>query len=596
MSNSNATSASSSDYDDGLAFRFKLPRVDHSLRSVSIKDGVPELHFSRYLKVPTITEEDVATCVRLCLDNKRPEFFYMRFLPDHPFAVTGRHYKCYKPAYLKGTSVGELLAEVDWKMKCLHVGVRSDENKDTFSSWAESSKHPGLKTLEDFPNNFKGSSQVFMTCESVDVNEHDDTLSFVGEPKMKIDWFDEESSSPYSKYISSNFDSIAYHDEPLFLKMKEIVKLMLAVEWLRDRGVKFSEEWVKQSTNKASMERPKPLAVEVSEEEKDRIMKRLEIEAEAVLAKHATIPKLHSKYSSKVSVKDPVFNNLFSGFELKLEKTVPCPFFEALTDLYVPVVVSATARATFNDFDFLYQDLDPNIPVSYDPESKELVIPEVKSWSDLFRETMPFPCTWVQHPTNPNLRTPPVTGGVTTSNIPVRRTERVNVSESVSTPISVQASKSRKCQKKISPVTEKGLVQVCPSAMCVDTSGYDAVRGGGTKQYGYTGSTSSFASKRDGTPIKQQPSLYSSTNMKSTIGGQIVSDQYLFANLSSSPTQSIAIDKGSPTDSGYCSVESTPQGSQLLQRDAVGKHVGELFIDTGEIPLPPASEKEYHSK
>ena len=41
------------------------------------------------------------------------------------------------------------------------------------------------------------------------------------------------------------YPSIAYHDEPLFLKMQELIKLILAAEWLMDeKAVKISREWM----------------------------------------------------------------------------------------------------------------------------------------------------------------------------------------------------------------------------------------------------------------------------------------------------------------------------------------------------------------
>jgi len=60
---------------DELVFRFKLPADGLALRSMALVKGVPELHFDISPKVPTITEQDVATAIRLASENKRPEFF-----------------------------------------------------------------------------------------------------------------------------------------------------------------------------------------------------------------------------------------------------------------------------------------------------------------------------------------------------------------------------------------------------------------------------------------------------------------------------------------------------------------------------------------
>ena len=49
---------------------------------------------------------------------------------------------------------------------------------------------------------------------------------------------------------------------------------------------------------------------------------------------------------------------------------------------------------------------DSNIPVTFDPDTKKLVTPEVQSWSELMGETEFFPCKWVQDPSNVMVRSP----------------------------------------------------------------------------------------------------------------------------------------------------------------------------------------------
>ena len=144
MSSKKASSSQPFKYKDGLAFCFNMPEEGLSLRVVSIENGAPKLHFTPAKKVPAITEEDVATCIRLSQDHKRPEFFYTQFHSGHPFARLGRMYKNYQPACLEHTQVGKLLAEVDWQMKCLHIGVRSDKNRTIFRSWPDTSNLDGL--------------------------------------------------------------------------------------------------------------------------------------------------------------------------------------------------------------------------------------------------------------------------------------------------------------------------------------------------------------------------------------------------------------------------------------------------------------------
>ncbi len=231
--------------DEGCKFCFKLPKDGLALRSVAIVEGVPELRFDASPKVPTITEEDAAIACRLASEEKRPEFFYIGIPFGHPFF--GRQYKNYRPDWLRGTSVGELLSESDWAMKCLHIGARSNESKTAFMSWSKTSQLQGLATWPDFPSGEDNPSvgSVIMSCESVKVQKGDDFLQFLEEPKMKI----EDQTNPlYSRFITEKLPSIAYYDEPLFLKMQEILKLILVAEWLKEKGVKISQQWIEQHT------------------------------------------------------------------------------------------------------------------------------------------------------------------------------------------------------------------------------------------------------------------------------------------------------------------------------------------------------------
>lgn len=103
-----------------------------SLKRVRFENDVPTLHFEPAQNVPALAEEDAAIIVKLVLQNKRPGFFYEGL---HPFHGSGRLFKGYSPRWLRGTSVGKLLAEVDWIIKYLHIGVRSDKEKKHFWVW-----------------------------------------------------------------------------------------------------------------------------------------------------------------------------------------------------------------------------------------------------------------------------------------------------------------------------------------------------------------------------------------------------------------------------------------------------------------------------
>ncbi len=536
------------EYDDGLAFRFEMPKEDLSLRGVRIEDGVPTLLFSVAKKVPTINEEEVAMCIRLSQENKRPEFSYNRFLPNHPLAETGRHFKHYKPLYMRRTSIGETLAEIDWQMKCLTVGVRSDRNKEKFWSWTETSKVDGLASHENFEIDRSKSGSVYMKCKRVSICEDSNQIVFEGEPEMAIDC---EMCPAYSRYITEHFDSVAYYDEPLFLKMKEYIKLILAVEWLKKKGVQFSRNWIREHTA-PTYDPPKSFQVELSPEEIKSIMKQLKEKAKNAVKGPEMLQALsQSKYVDRVSVEEPTVTVNSKGFEAKFEQTIAHPGFPVQT-------MRARLRATTHDFDFLYEGMDPNKPVTRDTVTEEFVTPEVKSWSELMGETEFFPCKWLQDPSNVLARSPILTGGISTANIPVQR-----VIESVpvrSTPVGVKGSMSRKAQKIPSSAVPTQRVVNAPSSSAHVNSPVIAM-GGAQLMHGRQDASSSVGMSRDGTTIKQ-PSLHAHGLITQLIGGEEVGPPLNLSMHLSLPPKAEA---SGNCDSGYSSIASTPvSGSRRL--------------------------------
>lgn len=236
--------------DDGFEFRFTAQN-GRCFRSVAIVNGAPEFRFDPSPNVPALTEADLADAFRLALEGRRPEFYYVPIPSTHPFF--GRQYKQYIPEWLEGTSIGETLSQTDWAMKGLTHGLRSDDSKTEFWAWERTSQLKGLATASEFPKDKSGGS-VIMSCESVRVRKSDSEMEFVGEPRLHIN---DECSSAYTRYINRVLPSVAYHDEPLFLKIGEILKLILAAEWLvAEKGVKISQRWLEEHSN-----RPKVLAV-----------------------------------------------------------------------------------------------------------------------------------------------------------------------------------------------------------------------------------------------------------------------------------------------------------------------------------------------
>lgn len=524
--------SSPAEYSDGVAFRFQFPKgTCLSLRAVDIKDGIPKLRFSTSNKVPSISEEDVAVGMRLALEKKRPEFYYTHFPEDHPLSDLGRNYKYYKPPYLRGTSVGEDLAEADWRMKCVHVGVMNDGKKEKFQSLSESNRLNGLATRESFPREGLGA-QVLMHCESVDVSENDNEMIFVGEPTMKIS---DSGSSSYTEYITKNFDNIAYHSEPSFLKVKELMKLMLAMEWLRDKGVQFSEEWINSHCKRPTKVPRKPMKVSFTESEKGEILQEMQ---EGVNKAMDKLPPIVGVQSTSVQLSHSQVSLLAaektfseSGVELRLETMRSEPIFKAFTGLDIPLVIRVTARSTIDDFDFLYAGMDPNQPVHYEfdgkgTETKDLklsdlniVKPEVESWSELFAETMPYPCKVIEDPDG-KIEPVELIGGCATSTIPVRK--MVPPATPVTETATVRASRARKQEKIV--CSKKYKVGETPPTKDVHRAPIEGslsmeIRKGREK-FGWSDSSSSHVSSSNGEVTELKPSLHGMLKVTQLIGGK----------------------------------------------------------------------------
>ena len=386
----------------GISFHYKFPKTGESLRSVAIEDdGLPKLIFdgANCRELPTLTEEDIATVARVVTEGKRPEFFYRGFSnPTHPFFDYGRMYKLYSPQWLRGTSVGDLLSEADWSMKCLNVGTRSNESKTKFWSWKKTSKLDDLAVHMDFPYGDRIGC-VLMSCDSVQTEQSETEIFFVDEPKMTIT---DRSKPMYSKYISEYFYNVAYYDEPLFLKMQELMKLIVAIEWMKDKGIVFNKKWLNYHTEKKNPRLQSQAITIKLIEETDQLMKQaadvLKIPMKEL---HADGP--YGPVSSKVELT----RQTPTGIELTVTKSCPVLSLQQVISL----------RLSFNNYNFLYEGFDCKQPFTLDDDGKP-IIPAVSSWSELFAETVPMPHTIGVLHDNEGIVIG--SGGITTRNIPMK--------------------------------------------------------------------------------------------------------------------------------------------------------------------------------
>ena len=428
---------------NAISFHFELPKKGLSLRSVVIdEDDLPELKFdaANCQHLETLTEEDVATVARVVTEGRRPEFFYKGFLrPDHPFHNSGRLYKLYSPQWMRGTSVGDLLSEADWSMKCLHVGTISNEEKTEFWAWQKTSKLDGLALHTDFPRE-KEDGCVLMSCESVNTEQSEKGILFVGEPKMKID---DGRKPAYSQYITEHYDSVAYHDEPLFLKMQELMKLIVAVEWMKEKGIKFNKKWLKYHTDK---KKPQSQAVDVMPIEDPVEFTRNTTDTHTPRNKTDMLNlslenvKASGDYGI-VSMNAKVTKQTKTGLELTATRSCP------LLALEEKMIV----RATINDYDFLYGKFDHREPFTPDDDGK-IVVPDVNSWSELFSETVPSPqAVWCSTNNEDKDGFPEIGaawGGITTRSTPVNVHNVESVHKKASARETVGVKATRKIQEQ----------------------------------------------------------------------------------------------------------------------------------------------------
>lgn len=380
-----------------------------------------------------------------------------------------RFFKYYSPAWLQQTAVGELLAEADWDMKCLSLGAKTNEDKTVFKSRSQSTQLKNLAAAVDFPSEEVASS-IIMSCDLAKVQKDDNEIKFLEEPKIVIT---DGCSSLYSKYISQNYQSVAYYDEPRFLKMQELIKLILAVEWLyNEKGVRVNEEWMMKHTSKAltadapstrkeppNKMVPKPAAFKPPSS--DVTVKSWELELYRTFSKkcigeqrfgyyddatmiafkedgtqcppqkylnccieyHSTaLPESKVKVYFPMSLQPTEFRDkVLKLLPKKLHREITFPMaFDDLTEesemeltqslQLSPLPLEETLTITVSTGE-LFTSEDPNMLIQPEiPGVREAIFPDVKSWDELISErTVPIPCMWQQ-----GTRKPAAMGGVST--------------------------------------------------------------------------------------------------------------------------------------------------------------------------------------
>ena len=488
--------------EGGYAFNISLPS-GLALREVAVdSDGVPLFRLEAASpNTPAITEEDIAVLARLAEEGKRPEFYFKRIPPWHPFH--GRQYKYYSPLWLRGTSVGEILYRADWEMKCLHIGAKSNDSKSAFWAREKTSNLEGLATRFDFPEDNPPGS-IIMSCKSVKVQEGESELVFPDEPQMEIK---DASNSGYSKYITDIYDAVAYYDEPDFLKIREIVKLILALEWLKKKGVKLSRKWMMNCTRKPR----KPSKAISIQRVPEVVNSKSQIDVqEHFQSKHLQID---DDYAITMETKVEKKTVTKRGDRLKVKHTETFSSPEAEKTLTIAGKASTVER----DFNWLYKGYKPTMPIAIDPNSDRIIKPYVRSWSELFAETVPWPHTW-QSPYSGDGE-PAAAGGVSTRSIPtvsVPHTSAVRTKATTSSSqyqlngqgqLEARATVYCKCCNAKLPaesIAPTGAAAGKQPSHAVFAGGNNVGEGKITRQYGYEDRTETIKFTADGKFVESQ--------------------------------------------------------------------------------------------
>jgi hypothetical protein len=361
---------------------------------------------------------------------------------------------------MKGTGLGELLFEADWIMKCMMIGTRSNKDRTVFEPWEKTSKLQELASVWDFyeregPTNYT----VYMSCQKVTVYETDDGLKFPEEPKIRIDV---DNNPRYTDYITAHYNTVGYYDAQLLLKIREVPKLILVAEWLKKKGVPISTEWMMTNTRptilttrelaqNGNLENPTmEETVAFVQDGLKAMQQRLSKEACT-----ATIPWQDSYLTVSTDTVTSISD--IKVTEERLLEWTETRRHQALPWM-APLDIERKVKASYDDFDRLYDGMDPKRPLGLDDYG--LLCPPVQSWQELYEETVPWPCSW-QMPFI-GLGKPSAGGGVNMTSFPTERVSpvssstkagvpaasKVPVTELVKPPSSIKTMASRKREQK----------------------------------------------------------------------------------------------------------------------------------------------------
>ena len=175
---------------------------------------------------------------------------------------------------------------------------------------------------------------------------------------------------------------MAYHDEPLFLQMKEIIKLIIAVEWMKKRGVKVNKSWIRDCTKSQRPSTLIPVTIKPTPDQLKEMLASMKEEHSKALQSHDAGTQSHD--SSAVSCDT---NTTVEVTDTSAIATVK----RSIKD-----VIETRTLQISDDHDLVFQHLNPQMPLGFCSQLMRLLIPDVTSWKQLFAETVSWPHVWEQ--------------------------------------------------------------------------------------------------------------------------------------------------------------------------------------------------------
>ena len=361
----------------------------------------PKLQFddARLESTESPTEDEFAGVLRTTYHDKtRPEFVFRTIAPPNPLA--GRQYCDYSPTWMRGTRLGKLTIEADVWMKSLATNVKplancvaggggGDGEGSRFVAWNQNTCVRGMKTSDDFPREERSGS-IFLKCANVEFSETDDALVFPNDPIMKI----ESTASPkFGAYLSNIYDDVVFDGASVFERVRELPKMIVIAEWLKEKGVEIDEEWLWEKTQSNPSIVPETF---------QRVKSSAKGQTSVVPVKQKADFDLR-QMMNRVAERDgrEVLFGRFGPIHLETKYEITNYVVDGSrhsADVVTKIGVAGVAQPLFqfcetvrasvsdDDLDWIYEGLNP-----WSPIDGSFSLPNVKSWSELHEQSIdPF--------------------------------------------------------------------------------------------------------------------------------------------------------------------------------------------------------------